>query len=395
MDNETVAQPGTVSLSTVVEPGTVNLDASGGGRVPLNNQEPAPKPEAPLSVRDVLKQEKARLDAEDAKAENDAKAKAAAATEDAKAKVEKARGDGGKFVTKDQPNTEKVAEAASAAKSASGQSAEPGQSEGRASRYDAPARFNDQGKAEWANAPESVQAEVHRTIKNLEDGYAKHRESAERWERVRQFDDIARQNGREGIHQSLQQITEFEQTMMRNPIEGFEKVAKHFGLNLQAIAAHIAGKPADQQSEALYRENQELKAQIAMGRRTEEIGSFIKEFQSQQGRERFQELAPDIMMFLKTMVKDGTADERLSIAYDLADRLKPAKANASSAAAKADDTASSAATASPAKTSPDDDDDGAKSIRGAPNGGEDPPEKVVNKDIKALLREEMRALRAS
>lgn len=343
------------ALGGAPAPAETNSDALSPAAATQNNPISVQMPEAepvkaekPISASDAIKAAQEKL---------------AAKEEAEKPKPEKVRADDGKFAAKEQPVPKEAKAPEAQAKAAPEPRVEPAQSEGRVSRYEAPARFNDQGKADWANAPESVQAEVHRTIKNLEDGYAKHKESAERWEQVRQFDDMARQNGRQGIHDSLREIVDFEQAILRNPIEGFEKVAKHFNLNLQAIAAHIMGQNPDQHVQAIHRENQELKQHIALMQRMNEMPNVLVEFKNQEGRERFDELQEDIMFFLKNIVKEGNPSERLAAAYEMAARFRPANASSAPAAPQASPAAEASPAPRPANPA------GQKSISGAPSSG--------------------------
>lgn len=396
MTNETVAEPGTVNLSTTVYPGTVDTNATGGGTPNLtpdkaDAKQPAAKPE---STRDTLSQELTRLKAEDAKTEGADKAKPDGDA-DPKAKAETARGERGQFAPKPKPDTEV---AAPAAKSAPDPAADKGQSERPASRYEAPARFNDQGKAEWEKTPEPVQAEVHRTIKNYEDGYAKHKDAAERYEQLRPFDEGARRSGLAGVHESLQKVIDMERVIERDPVEGFKRVASHYGLNLQAIAARIMGENPDQRLQSAHEEIQGLKTQIHQMQHAQRMPDFVAEFAAQPGHEDFHDLASDVSFFLKSgMVGNGDHAQRLENAYELAKRLRAngaSSAPSTASPAKTDPASSAGNTASPANPKIVPDEDGTKSIRGAPNGGEDPIEPVADTDIKALLRRELRSARA-
>lgn len=329
--------------------------------------EPAPR-EALLTASDAIKAAQAKMDADAAKpAKVDPKPEPKA---EVKAEP-KARADDGKFAPKAKADPE-VAQPQAAAKAAPVVTAEANQSEGRASKYEPPARFNDQGKSEWANAPESVQAEVHRTIKNLEDGYVKHKDAADRYEAVRDFDEAARRNGRAGLQDSLKQIVDIENAFARHPLEGFKKIADHFGLNLDAVAAHIAGKAPNEAVEAIHRENQELRAHIASQEQAQKMPSFVEEFADNVGRDTFDAAADDIAFFLRSgMIPAGPHHQRLQTAFELATRFKPPGSKASSAneqqtvqASSAAETASSA----PAQAKPA----GQKSISGAPSAGTSP-----------------------
>src|SRR3546814_13493967 len=55
-----------------------------------------------------------------------------------------------------------------------------------------------------------------------------HREALERYESVRDFDELARQNGRD-LRQSLMQVNELENLLKSNPIAGLNKVLMQAG----------------------------------------------------------------------------------------------------------------------------------------------------------------------
>lgn len=297
------------------------------------------KVEKPVSASDAIKAAQEKIAAKEA--------------ETKKAIPEKVAVDHAKAVKTDNG----TAEAEAKAKSVPAPVADTGQSEGRVSRYEAPARFNDQGKAEWVKAPESVQAEVHRTIKNLEDGYAKHKESAERYELVKDFDEIARRNGRGGVHESLKQMVEIEQAFARNPIEGLKRVTDHFGLNLQAVAAHIMGENPNEQLHEAHLQIRDLQAKIQHMETTAKLPDMVAEFAAKN--ERFEELSDVIA----TLIEAGTAKD-LPAAYKLATVLRPVAATPAAATPQA---SSAAETASPAPARPNP--AGQKSISGAPSSG--------------------------
>ncbi len=385
MTDQTVALPGAVALeppSTVLNPETVST-TSGGGKTDISTQNDA-------SIQSVLEAELKTLKENDAKAEAEARSKAEDAAKEARTKVEDAAKKEAKPEKTDNRPAEKAPEKGEPEQAAAERGApeENRQSEGR-KFSEPPARFVPEARGEWDKVPEAVRAEVHRAIKNLEDGHQKYREAADRYEQVREFDEIARRNGRQGVHESLRQIVDIENTIARNPVEGFQKIANHYGLDLNKIAHHIASIDPDQRLSALQQENQQLRAQIDQSQRAAQMPSFIDQYRQTEGHERFDELAEDIAFFLKTVAKDGPADQRLDAAYQLAVRMKPV---ASSAAPDPKPAASPAATASPAPERPDT--AGTKSVRGAPSDGADTPADETETSLEELIRKEMRKLKA-
>src|SRR5690242_5608840 len=205
------------------------------------------KAEVEKSSNEAVKRAMETLKAREAdKAKADAKPEAKPAEKvEAKADTkpaERARAEDGKFAAKESADPKSVEQRAVQEKTEGNQT-----SEGRKPHHDAPARFNEFGKRDWANTPDSVKEETYRAFKELEEGHKKYKDSADRYEKVREFDDLARKNGREGVHESLKQIVEIENAFARDPIDGLKRVTDHFGLNLQAVAAHIMGQNPNQQ----------------------------------------------------------------------------------------------------------------------------------------------------
>jgi hypothetical protein len=355
---------------------------------PLGSQTPvAPKPEAPAekpaekpapkSTHDAIREANERVKA---KLATEAKEKAAPAPKaEPKAPEPKqetaaearARSEDGKFASKEPVQAKEAAPTTTEAPKPASPARE------------APARFSPDAKAEWEAAPERVKAEVHRAIRELEDGHQKYKESAERFEKVREYDELARKNGREGVHESLKQVVELEQAFQRSPIEGFQKVADHFGISMRAVAAHIMGQDPqstatqqDQTIQQLRAELQELKTSVgtitksAEEQKTNEVMSKVTEFA--QSKPRFDELASDIEFFLSS---GRTKD--LAEAYTLAERLNPAP----SAPAPAPEP-------TPAPQPQPLSQAGNKSITGAPATGSDPalPQGPVPTSREALRK---------
>lgn len=249
------------------------------------------------------------------------------------------------------------------------------------SQHKAPERFSPDAKAAWEAAPESVRAETTRMERELTQGYEKHKQSAEAYEAVREFDEVARKNGG-NLRASLEQIVAIETAFARDPISGFQKVADHFGFDLRAVAAHITGQKPEQvqsQQDATIRE---LRQELASLKN--EFGSVSKTVQEQKQTQvlshvqefakshpRFEELADPI----KEELGHGYD---LATAYERAERLHPAPASpapvpaASSAAAIPDLAAQTRK--------------GSQSITGAPTPGSNPTRKTPFTSIRDSLR---------
>lgn len=339
--------------------------------------EPKPKPDAKAQVSKSA-DEAVRRANEAVKAKNEAadKAKAAPKPEakaDAKPEAEaRTRSEDGKFTPKDS-QAAKAGEETVQAKTEGNQT-----SEGRKPHHEAPARFQEHAKKDWANVPDTVKEEVQRVISENEKGIQKYKESAERYDKVREYDEIARKNGREGVHESLKQVVELENAFSRDPIEGFKKVAEHFGINFQAVAAHVMGENPDQRVQQAHTRIQELEAKIQHMEMVQKAPDIVAEFAAKN--ERFEELSPVIATLLET----GTAKD-LESAYKLASVLKEPASNASSDSQPLIPANSATAqTQAPAESplNPA----GMKSVSGAPTGGISPASKrpVPKSNLDAL-----------
>lgn len=120
---------------------------------------------------------------------------------------------------------------------------------------EAPARFSPDAKTAWETAPEPVKAEVHRAIKELEQGHQKYKADAEAWSDLREFDQIAKQHGTT-VKQALQGYISLEQQLKNDPLGGLEAIVSRIGLKapdgrpltLHDIAAHVVGQAPDEAS---------------------------------------------------------------------------------------------------------------------------------------------------
>ncbi|GMB80537.1 hypothetical protein NN6n1_13190 [Shinella zoogloeoides] len=417
MTDQTVAQPGTVALeppSTVLNPETVST-TSGGGKVDIGNA-------AEGSIESVLEGELSRLKAEDAKLETDAKEKAGAAAKDAKEKADAAaktekgeeksdkqprqRSDDGKFTKAETEEPGAKADKGEPEKAAAERSApeEGRQSEGR--KYaEPPARFLPEARGKWANVPNEVKAEFHRVAQEYEQENAGFRQSHERYQELRQYDEIARGNGRD-LRQSLEKIVNVERAIAQNPIVGLDMVLREIGprkqdgtpLTLMEVARHIVQNPQAYQSAAapmpLAPQNSpEVKAlesklaSLETRLATASIQPVIDAFAN--SHPDYAQLEPQIAAILEAGVIEKLYGDSLSADQKLAEAYRMAGGRGPSSRSEPE--------AIPAHSEPKDEpskDAGTKSIRGAPANGEDTVVEDVETDIDAILRKEMRKIRA-
>lgn len=263
--------------------------------------------------------------------------------------------------------------------------AEPGKPAAQG-HHEAPARFKSDvaAMAEWEKAPEPVKAAVHRSFRELEAGIEKHRVSAEEFEKVRDFDELAKRNNT-SLRDAMTRYTNLERTLISDPIKGIQQVCDYAGISLRQLAAHVAGQRPDEvqgQNDATIRELRQQVTQLQQS-----IGGVTTTIQNQHvagieaqvekfkaDHPRFDDLAEDIAFFLKS---GKTTD--LAEAYALAERLNPDPAGSTTTVSAAPQT----------RTAPDPQAQtlkGQKSVSGAPSAGSDPATKRASTSIKDSLR---------
>ncbi len=249
---------------------------------------------------------------------------------------------------------------------------------------DAPARFTETAKAKWASADPELRGEVRRMEKELTEGYQKHREKAEKWDSIGEFDEMATKSGTT-VKEALSRYVNLENKIRGDLLGGLDEVisnATQGKASLRDVAAHIMGQTPDQQASQADATIRELKQHNAsLEERLSRIEGGFKQQQEHSTlteinrfaseHPRFDELSADIAFFMsETPIFDAQRNiigmnppraKDLPEAYQLAERLNPAPAKA----AEEPLAASSAAAIDP----PVHPDKGQKSINGAPSAG--------------------------
>lgn len=391
---ETTTPAGTVPLAD--DAGSVGrgIDVAHVGSEPEPKVEPKAEPKTPKSASDAIKAAMREVEAKNAAERAGAKAEAKAGDK-AGDKAKDTAAAAAVVQTDAKPVTAKtdaapVAAAAGApdpAQAAQGQPPAPTaptataaapQGATGANYAEPPPRFSNEGKAAWAAAPDAVKAEVHRAIGELEQGYHKHRAAAEAFAELREFDDMARQHGT-SIKQALTRYTNFERAIHANPVAGLEQVVNNLGirkadgtpLTLYDVAAHIMGRSPEQataqqhsviaQMQAKIDQLEQASGQVMQRFQQTEYDrtlSAVEEFAKSHPRILEEAVAEEVTFFLKS----GRA-KTLPEAYQLAERLIPAPAQASPSAAQA---VSPPVAEAPKPLNPA----GQKSISGAPKAGQ-------------------------
>lgn len=324
--------------------------------VPDAPKSEAKKDDAPKSNEDILKRSLEKIKARDAEKEK------AEAKVDAKVDPKpKDRDETGKFKSeKAEASTPKPASAEDVQEPKPATTAAPE----RRVTLEAPARFNENGKKDWDTAPETVKEEVHRALREMEDGYKKHKEGSEKWESVREWDDIARKNGGD-LKTTLSQLKSIEDEFSKGPVQGMQAVANRMGVNLQALAAHIMGQNPNQQVQEAHGRIQQLEAEIQRMKHEAQVPNIVQQFFTEH--EDAKDMSDDIAFVLEQgIVKD------LDAAYQYVKRFKPASNAGSNTSSQPLIPAESAAAHTPA---PALNPAGSKSVSGSPTNGISPASK--------------------
>lgn len=266
-----------------------------------------------------------------------------------------------------------------------------------------PSRFLPDAKEAWANAPYLVRRDVSNMEAEYEAELKKHAEATERYEAIRDFDELARQNGRD-LRDSLMRVHQIENELQSNPIAGLNRVLMEAGprkadgqpVSLYELAQFIVSKgpqgyqqmvaqqPQQQQAQQPNHEVAQLKQQLAQMQHQQIEASVIAPFR--ESHPRYDELQDDIAFFLKSgkIPKGLDPADRLEAAYFMAERINPLSKNNSQPVDSGpldDGTAGSFADS--------------KSIKSAPGAVSSKMELERGGSIRDILEQERKRLRRS
>lgn len=425
-----------VGNSTILEPAPGAMALGGGVPVVESDKGKGVDDHKPQSIEDVLKAEFKTINEEEAAEKQAIKDKASKASEDAKTKVsekeraekdaeakakedrarandgkfakaEKSEGDDGEKVEQDGEQPEKMDEQEQE-KSRRPRTQEEIQRENEKRRYAVVAeRFTPEARAKWDNVPHPVKAELFRLSQERDTEIQRYRQSHERYEQFRQFDEIARTNGRD-LRQSLEKVVAVERALAANPISGLDMILREVGprkpdgqpLSLYEVAQHIVsrGPQAYQQmaAQTMVQPQQRqpdpeiaaLRQELAAMKTEQTVVPVVNSFA--QSHPDFEQLAPQIKAILESKVIDGIYGSGLSYEQKLSEAYRMAGGRASMQQMPEDtDETHSEVAARPVNP-----DAGKKSVRGAPSNGADTATDDRETDLREMLRKEMRKLTA-
>lgn len=214
-----------------------------------------------------------------------------------------ARGPDGKFVAKDQGDSD----------------AQPAEQ----TIDEAPSRFSADAKAEWEGVPASVKGEVSRAFREMESGLTEYQQ---KMEPLKPWLDMTQGDAKE-LSAAMERYWNLEQIFQQDPLKGLDAVCRNLGTDLQTVAAQVAGQTPDEKTQQQSEYVRGLEQKVAQ---LEQAVSGVTEAQQTQQRqsvermvaefadshERFDELQDQILEF----VGKGYDLEK---AYDYADKLNP------------------------------------------------------------------------
>ena len=417
-----------VGNSTILEPAPGAMALGGGVPVVESDKGKGVDDHKPQSIEDVLKAEFKTINEEEEAEKQAIKEKATKASEDAKAKVsEKERtekdvaakakdskeakaeepDDGDEYADQEGEQAKKADEQEQE-KSRRPRTQEEIQRENEKRRYAVVAeRFTPEARAKWDNVPHPVKAELFRLSQERDTEIQRYRQSHERYEQFRQFDEIARTNGRD-LRQSLEKVVAVERALAANPISGLDMILREVGprkpdgqpLSLYEVAQHIVsrGPQAYQQmtAQTMVQPQQRqpdpeiaaLRQELAAMKTEQTVVPVVNSFA--QSHPDFEQLAPQIKAILESKVIDGIYGSGLSYEQKLSEAYRMAGGRASMQQMPEDtDEAHSEVAARPVNP-----DAGKKSVRGAPSNGADTATDDRETDLREMLRKEMRKLTA-
>lgn len=269
-------------------------------------------------------------------------------------------------------------------------------------RYHAPEHFGPDAKEIWNSVPHAVKRDINIQARELEHLRNSTREVMERYEPIREFDELARQNGRD-LAYSLERVKLIEDTLQTNPLAALELVLQEAGprkangqpLSLYEVAEFIVNQgrdqyqgmvaqgmpkqphPAEIQAQQQQEQLMQLQARLV---EMEVIAPF------RESHPRYDELEGTIATILNSgMIPSNLSQaERLELAYAYAERLNPSSK---------DEPVSNTGSA-PVSVRAVEDFGGNKSIKSSAGAvSDDMAVHDTGKSIRDTLREEMRKLR--
>ena len=125
-----------------------------------------------------------------------------------------------------------------------------------------------------ATADPALRSALAARLGEMEKGIGEHRD---RWEPLRRFDEMARAGGTT-LAQALENYTNIEQTLARNPVEGIDLILRNMGSDVRSFAAHVLGQKHEPNAEVgQLRQKLEAAERELQGYRSERRSTIEKQ----------------------------------------------------------------------------------------------------------------------
>ena len=254
-------------------------------------------------------------------------------------------------------------------------------------KSEAPERFSKAAKAEWEATPQSVRDEIGRSVKELTDGIRQHKESAEKYEALKPFEQLAAQFNAD-LPTVLNDYAQMSHMLRTNPLQAFNYLAQRHGMTLQQVAEKVLDEQGNEQIGSLQQQVTDLTNKLAaaqsqlsgfQAQRQTDINTKVAEFKDTH--DDYAELEPDIIFLLKNHQGLGNDPlERLENAY------KRARNMAGKAPISLVPDASAQTEASPPSDFITQTEKAAKSVTGSPSGGSNPVTRQPSKSTSDAVK---------
>lgn len=235
------------------------------------------------------------------------------------------------------------------AKPAVAEPPKPAESKPEPSKHQPPSRLSAEAKAAWEAAPEPLRAEVVRMHDEMTAGLTKHKEGAERYAELSEYEQMSQEFYKQPLKDTLRNYAELDKMLHTDPLAALERIAgsmtykdengKDQKWTLKQLAHYVVEQDKetfDNPQSELHRQIEDLKKQVSSltqgmtdrqkqeaEQRTTSIQDQVANFAKEHTR--FDELFSDMETFLaspKFRTADYMAD--LKRAYEKAERLNPA-----------------------------------------------------------------------
>lgn len=258
----------------------------------------------------------------------------------------------------------------------------------------APEKFMPEAKQHWPSVPHVVRADIDRVIKEYEGQAAYYRPVMERYESIREFDEMAARNG-VNLRDSLAEVSRLEGLMGENPVAALNQMLLRAGprkadgqpVSLFEMASAIVQMGQDGYHKAVTHQPQQqqrqpdpevvqMREEMAQMKADQTRLTVLQPFAQQNPRFNEPAIQGAIAQILRSDMVAASlpAQERLAAAYDMAVRLIP---DAEDEAEPVDEPEQAA----PRRV---DGNGGSRSIRGAPPSGSSKgnakPRRVLSRD---------------